>query len=446
MALALLAGWSLLRPVGRNALSPTALALELVFGTTLLVGIGFPLARLGVPVTPGTIAGLAAFLALGLLLLGRRRTPLVLDLAAPSDGISKLAGFLIFAGLGLFLLKLAFAPLWSWDHFTVWGVKSRRMLVDGVLDLGFLDLRSFRGSEAHYPLGLPFAWRLLGLGARPGELAFKVCHGLFGLALVAVTRHGLLLASGSRRTANALAAWFAVSPIFWDTIGVGHADLFLALWAATALALVFQGIEAPGAGTAPLALAGIAAGFLPWLKQEGLLDSLALLATAALLLWRSTRPDRRRRLLALGLPAAVTLAASRLASDVAHVHGVNFFAGRWWVRAAVRVPHTSEILRAAAAELFAADWLGIWIVFFLACLFVAFRPERRRGTAAILCGLILALFAVYVAVYFVTVLRPIEHLHSSLFRIAGPLVPPALYAMASLLREEAADRAAPSGR
>ncbi|HTQ78897.1 MAG TPA: glycosyltransferase 87 family protein, partial [Thermoanaerobaculia bacterium] len=184
------------------------------------------------------------------------------------------------AGLALFLAKLALAPLWSWDHFAVWGLKSRRLLSGGVLDLGFLDLSLFRPTEPHYPLGLPFAWRLLSLGALPGDLTFKVTHALLGLALTAVTRQGLLLVSRSRRIANALTAWLAVSPLFWDTVGLGHADLALALWAITSCVLLLEGI-APGRErerTGILALAGIAAGFLPWLKQEGLLFALALLA------------------------------------------------------------------------------------------------------------------------------------------------------------------------
>jgi hypothetical protein len=456
--LTLLVGWSLLRPLGSRsgrlaAFSPTGLSLALVFGITLLVGIGFPLARLGAPVTPGAITVLAILLTAAFLFLRFRRPRLPflgLEEEAPGDGMSRLAGLLVIAGLALFLVKIGFAPLWTWDHFAVWGVKSRRMVVDGALDLGFLDLGIFRRSEAHYPLGLPFAWRLLALGAVPGDLAFKVCHALFGLALVAVTRQGLLLASGSRRIANGLTAWLAVSPVLWDTIGLGHADLPMALWAITALVLVLAAIGTPDRagrqgetelGTAfPLGLAGVAAGFLPWIKQEGLLLALALLAASALLLWRSRLSNRPRRLLELGLPAGVTLAASRLAANVARSHGVNFFAGSWWVRAAIRVPHFQVILRAAAGELFATDWLGIWIAFFLTaaiCLFARVRRRPGTGTAAVLCGLVGALLAVYVAVYFVTVLPPMEHLHGSFFRILSPLTPLALVAVAALLESVA---------
>ncbi|HZF12122.1 MAG TPA: hypothetical protein VFE33_25320 [Thermoanaerobaculia bacterium] len=453
MGLALLVGWSLLKPAGREALSPAGLGLALVFGTTLLVGIGFPLARLGAPVTASTIAGLAGLLAAGLFLLGRRRPPLRLAVDAPGDRLSKLAGLLLLAGLALFLAKLRLAPLWTWDHFAVWGIKSRRMIQDGALDLGFLDVRSFWGIEPQYPLGLPFAWRLLSLGAVPGELAFKVCHGLFALALVAITHHGLLLASGSRRIANGLAAWLAVSPVLWDTVGVGHADLPLALWAVAALVLVFAAIAVPAGerGKASLRLAGLAAGFLPWIKQEGLVVALALLAASALLVGRSPR-DRRvvwQDRLALLLPAAVTLAASRLVTNVPRAHGINFFAGRWWVRVASRLAHPGELLGLAAKDLLAADWLGIWIVFAVVCvLTVTWRRSRRprRGPAAILCGIVAGLLAVYVSIYFVTVLPARPHLEGSFFRLLCPLAPLALLALAAFLGDIAsgAAQAAPT--
>jgi hypothetical protein len=438
VALALLVGWSLLKPAGWEALSPARLGLALVLGTTLLVGIAFPLARLGAPVTPGAIAGLAALLAALLFLLGRRRPPLALAVDAPTDGLSRLAGLLLLAGLALFLAKLRLAPLWTWDHFAVWGVKSRRMVDDGALALGFLDLRSFNGIEPRYPLGLPFAWRLLCLGALPGELAFKVCHALFALALVALFRHGALLASGSRRIANALAAWLAVSPVLWDTIGVGHADLPFGLWMVAALVLVLAAAEQGAPSLVSSGFAGLAAGFLPWLKQEGLVVAPALLAAALLLLARAPRPDRRpdrREMLALLLPAALTLAASRLVTQVSRATGINFFAGHWWVRAASRLGRPGDLLGLAAADLLASDWLGLWAVFALACALTAARRRTWRSPAAILCGLVAGLLAVYLSIYFVTVLPPLPHLAGSFFRLLCQLAPLALLALAFLLRD-----------
>ncbi|HTQ80865.1 MAG TPA: hypothetical protein VMM92_12775, partial [Thermoanaerobaculia bacterium] len=150
------------------------------------------------------------------------------------------------------------------------------------------------------------------------------------------------------------------------------------------------------------------------------------------LLWRSPLPGRGRRLLALLLPAAMTLAGSRWVADVAQTHGVNFFAGRFWVRAAVRLPHWQEILGNAAEFLLAPDWLGIWIVLGLASGALLARRSLRQGPAALLAGLLLLLLTVYVSVYFVTVLSPMDHLRGSFFRLLGPLTPLALLVIAEV--------------
>ena len=257
--LALAAGLALLRPRLRTApsrmLSPEVAALALPVGLTLLVAIGFPLARLGAPVGPAAIAGLALALSALLLFLRRRGSPIPPPAAVPPpDALSRLAGLLLALALGLFLAKLALAPIWTWDHLAVWGVKARRMVEAGRLDLSFLDLGIFWPSQPHYPLAVPAFWRLLGLGALPGDLAFKAAHGLFGLALVALARYGALLLSRSRLVANGLAAWLAVSPMLWDTIALGHADVVLGLWALAALVLVIAALPegepaAPGQGS-----------------------------------------------------------------------------------------------------------------------------------------------------------------------------------------------------
>ncbi|HXO19681.1 MAG TPA: hypothetical protein VOA87_07120 [Thermoanaerobaculia bacterium] len=450
-ALALLVGASFLWPrAPRRAATPAGLALALVAGVTLLVALSFPLARLGAPFTGGSIAAFSILLAAVSWLTGRFRTALELGLelepAAPGDHWSAAAGLLVVFGLALFAVKLSLAPLWTWDHFAVWGIKTRRMVVDGMLDLGFIDLSVFR-AEPHYPLGLPWAWRLLSFGALPGDFAFKACHALFALALVAVTRHGALLLSGSRRIANGLAAWLAVSPVLWDTIGVGHADLPLALWMASALVVGVSGLDsstavadgqADGRGIWPLALAGALAGFLPWIKQEGVIVALAIVAALGLLIVRSGAPDRLRRLLALVLLAGAMIVAGRLELNVAHTHGIDFFAGPWWTRAAERIAQPGEILHLAATFLLAPDWLGFWIVFAAACVVAA---AWRRGTAAILCGLVVALVGVYVSIYFVTSLPPINHLRGSFFRILCPLMPVGLLAIAALFRPAAATEA-----
>ena len=187
----------------------------------LLVVVSLPLALLGMPVTPLSVVLLAA--ALFLLARKVRLSPIVPEESWPRSA-ALLARIALFLAVALFLVKVALAPIWSWDHFAIWGMKSRLMMDQGRLDLGFLSLPGFERSVTYYPVGLPMLWRLLALGGLPGTVFFKVVHALFGLALVAVTRRGVLRLSRSPAMADALVALLAASPLLWDTIAVGLAE------------------------------------------------------------------------------------------------------------------------------------------------------------------------------------------------------------------------------
>src|SRR5262249_13623037 len=100
--------------------------------------------------------------------------------------------------------------------------------------------------------------------------------------------------------------------------------------------------------------------------------------------------------------------------------------------------HPGELLGLAAGFLLASDWLGIWIVFALACVLTAARQSSRTGSAAVLCGLVGALLAGYLSISFVTALPAAAHPQGSFFRLLCQLTPLALLALASALPERAA--------
>lgn len=387
-------------------------SLSLLSFLSLLVALALPLALLGAPVTPLSVVVLAA--ALVPVAWRVRLPPLAFRETWPRPA-ALLARAALFAALALFVAKVALAPVWSWDHFAIWGLKSRQLVSQGRLDLGILAMPGFELSVPNYPVGLPMLWRLLALGGIPGTGLIKAAHVLFGLLLVAATRRGVLRLGRSPALADTLAALLAASPLLWDTVALGLADLPLALWATAGLVLALERPENPWP-------AGVCLGFLPWIKQEGL--SLALLALLAAVLIVSSWKQR----LALLLPAGLLIAGA-VAIGRALPPAPTFFLGDWRARALARLAQPGEILTALGADLAAPDWLGFWFLFAAA---LGFAVWRRHRTALLLAGVVLAQLGLYSAVYFFTYLNPADHVRSSFTRIAAALVPLGILAVAAV--------------
>jgi hypothetical protein len=402
--------------------------LPLLVLLALLVAVGLPLALFGMPVAPLSVVLLAAVL---FPLARRIRLSSVTVEERWPRPVVLLSRVALLLAVALFLAKVALAPLWSWDHFAIWGMKSRRMVVEGGLDLGFLALPGFESSVTYYPVGLPMLWRLLALGGLPGTALFKVVHALFGLALVAVTRRGVLRLGRSPAVADALAALLAASPLLWDTITVGLADMPLALWATAGLVLALESTDENTGGVWP---AGVCLGFLPWIKQEGL--SLALLALAAAAVMVSSGKGRKSRLTALLLPAGLLIAGALAIGRTLPKAGPTFFNGDWQGRALERLSQPWEILSMLGSDLIAPDWLGFWFLF-AAGLALALLRRRywRQRTALLLAGVVVLQLGLYGAVYFFTYLPAAGHILSSFTRITAALVPLGILAIAASGRE-----------
>jgi hypothetical protein len=339
--------------------------------------------------------------------------------------------------LAALMIKINRAPLWSWDHFAIWGVKARSLLAGGHLRLDFL--RSLYQTRTDHPLGLPMSWLVLTLGEAPGPAVFKVLHALFALALVAVLRAAVRRATSSPALANAAAAFLAVSPLLWDSEAMGLAEVPLALWATVSLLLAAD-LEPPR--SRPW-VPGLALGFLPWIKQEGLVLGLLLLA-AVLLPMRPMLPTLRIARARRGGAGAAAAAAAQLCGPALALMagalaiqkrvlppGVSFFLGDWWRRGLDRQPLILEIQRRCLSLLLQPDWLGFWIV--LAAL-TAVAVARRQGMALALIAIVWIQVLVYDLTALFTYLPPLAHLDAAFFRICAALVPIGLLGMAKLSR------------
>lgn len=392
--------------------SGAALGLAVIVPLGLLAGwAGYPLTGLGV----------AVLLFVGLVTTARalrQSEPLApesIDSASASRVLVALGVLALLLALGVFLYKLVVWPLWSWDHYQIWGVKARRMVLDGRLDLAFLREDALLPARPDYPLGVPFLARLLALGGVPGEVVFKTLHAACGLGLAALLLDALRRAAASWPIALALTTWAASGPLFWDSEAYGLAEMPLAFVLVAAVLGALEWQRAPTRGRTWHA--GLLIGLLPWIKHEGRL--LALFLLVALFL-ASPRGNRWRTWRSLAAVAIVPLALERVMAQWGLAPGVSFLSGQPFAKLAERLPQASELLASMAQRLAQWDFLGFWLLFPLA---FALAWRRRNVEALIAGGVVLAQLAVYSGLTFLVYLPVEEHLDAAYDRITAALVP-----------------------
>jgi hypothetical protein len=243
-------------------------------------------------------------------------------------------------------------------------------------------------------------------------------------------------------TRLALAGLFALSPLFWDTVFVGVADL---PWRSGRSRLSAR----DGFCREERSLrAGALLGFLPWIKNEGavlaVLLGLALSFAPGLL----TAPRRGRawaRLWGAGLlvGGAGILIPSRVLPP-----WPSILRGDGWQRAAERAPDLPRFAGEALAQLGAVEWLGLWFALPVA---MALGALGGRRLPVVVGGAVAAQLCFYLAVIFVADPDPFDQLNAAMTRIAGALLPLLLASVSGALaglnseRRSRPGRATPSG-
>lgn len=365
------------------------------------------------------IPGVAWALATGLALRKWRRDTQSDPGQAPGLGPSWADGVWI-ALAGVFVARALAAPLWSWDHFGIWGAKARRIAAVGlgpdVLAPGSGD--AFIYTTPHYPFGLPVLEAGLAAGFLPGGWLFRTLHLAWGLGLAILVRRASRSLGASPLAAAAAAALVVSSPLFMDTESLGLAEMPVAFWSVAAVALAFDPRERRRGRGWPV---GLALGYLIWIKQEAWVLA-ALLGVVVLV-----RLERRRR---VGFLAAVAGLAAGCAALQAWVgqEGLSFFTQGPLDRVVQRLPQAPEIFAATGAKLLAPQWLGFW---FLLPAGLGLAAVRRRWTALLLGGVVVVQVLVYVGVYFASYVPATQHVDSSFFRIVAALVPLGTVALAA---------------
>ncbi len=433
----LLAGLASAVFLGRSALprgrrvSASALAEDATVGFALAIPVLLLWGLAGLPWTPITVPAILVGLS-AVLLLARPRT--ALSEASPRGPDSTAAAICAEVLLGVCFLVVCWkwirAPLWSWDHFAIWGVKARRIVQDSTLDLRFLQLSAFDSSNPSYPIGLPLIWRILS-PSDPAPLAFKAAHLAFAAGLVAAVREGARRLGASRAFAALACAALCLTPLFWDTEELGLADLPLACLATVSFLLLLEARADPGF---PVWAVGAGFGFLSWIKTEGFFLGALLAAAGFLLIAPSSgggksksRWHRRAALTAAWLLWALSSLAVRRSLLGT---GVGFFDGDWRGRLIARSAHPGPIFSAVLADLGGREWLGVWVACGVASIVSLLL---RRRLPILLSAVVAAQLGFYVFVYFATYLDPVEHVESSFHRIAAALAPLAILSIVAAL-------------
>lgn len=329
---------------------------------------------------------------------------------------------LLWCTVALAIWKMARVPLWSWDHFSMWGMGA------GQLD-DPAGIAGFSPSHGARPeLALPLLWRFVSPESWPSTRAVVAVHAAMAVALLLLVRGSLRWLGVDSPAAQLLAAWLAASPLLWDTVFVGVADLPLALWTTLAVVVLVEAAKGPPRASW---LAGCILGFLPWVKREGLPLSLSLLA-AGVALFAAEPPgrERRARIRGLLLVAGVLLGSQLLLAARYLPAGPPLFSGDWPARALRRLPHSLSFLAEMAGSALGPAWLGFWAVF---CLGAILAVRRRHRLSLLLTGVVLAQVVLYGAVYLCAFPDPVAHVRASFLRLMGALAPAAMLALGSAM-------------
>ena len=390
-----------------------------------------------------------AILLLALMSLRKHCTSAAPILEAPDQGTPKALlmafGLALLAALYSGILQALARPYGSgWDSFAIWNLHARFLFRGGIYWRdGFSPLIPW--SHPDYPLLLPAAiahfWTVMGreTPSVPAVIGLVFTFGTVGLLFSGLD---LLL---SRSSALLGAMCLLSTPFFIDLGTWQYADVPLSFFILATLVLLHlhdrlasRGVESRGT----LALAGLAAGFAAWTKNEGVLFLLAVLLARMWLASRQsssgTRPISQIAPMLLALAPMFTLIAffkraiappGDLFSDPAIMFQKLGDSSRYW---AVLKWFGREFLRFG-------EWWLIPLPIVMLVLFFLGRKKIASGEKQTVRASALALILTLAGYFFIYLITPRDiywHLRFSLNRLFIQLWPSAIFLFFVALRSK----------
>jgi hypothetical protein len=289
--------------------------LRLAAAPAMGIGIGscvFFLARVVLQLAPGATLGVVVLVLAAVGYLAWQRAGTAAADAAPPRIAAPIWCWVLFgaaAGMAFltFLMLSSAAPHGEWDAWSIWNLRARFLFRAQEFVSPFSP--AIEWSHPDYPLLIPAAIACLWTagGGESAGIAGAV-HLLFVVSTIAVP---LLAVRLLRGTVSALVCGISILAAT-NLVRVGaslYADVPLAAFIVIAGSLLVYGIEVAAAGAGPVVVAGLAAGFAAWTKNEGILFCVSL-AVAFCLSWNSRTEFRRR------IPYAIPLLAGLVAGLV----------------------------------------------------------------------------------------------------------------------------------
>ncbi len=382
---------------------------------------------------------LCAILVLALVSLRNRRASTAPDLNAqhaPPRCLLVAFGVALLAALYSAIVRALARPYGSgWDSFAIWNLHARFLYRGGIYWRdGFSPLIPW--SHPDYPLLLPAAiahfWTVMGResSALPAVIGLVFTFSTVGLLFCGLD---LLLS----RTPALLGAMFLLcTPFFIDLGTWQYADVPLSFFILATLVLLHLHDRLANSGVESrsiLAMAGLAAGFAAWTKNEGVLFLVAVLLAR---MWLSFRQSSRGRSpisqiapMLLAVAPIFTLIAffkraiappGDLFSDPATMLHKLEDPSRYW---AVLKWYCRELVRFGEWWLIPIPILMLVLYFLMKSSIARAEKETVRASAI---ALIMAL-AGYFFIYLITPRDIYWHLRFSLSRLFLQLWPSAIF-------------------